>query len=64
MVVSCPGATSTKVMAGSKREDARARDMRIFGGWGDEPELDELKKPMLDVVLGLFDGLDYDDGMC
>ena len=42
-----------------KREEAAAREKRIFGGCEHEDE--GLKAPMLDVVLGLFDGLDYDD---
>lgn len=40
--------------------------MRIFGGDGldgdgDVEGTEDLRAPMLDVVLGLFDGLDYDD---
>lgn len=54
-------------------EDLDARERRIFGGlnhddqgfddYGLDGEDDdaEMKKGMLDVVLGLFDGLDYDD---
>nr|POF03469.1 hypothetical protein CFP56_72565 [Quercus suber] len=46
-------------------ESAAARDQRIFGE-SDEDEkfgdFDDLRGPMLDVVLGLFDGIDYDDG--
>lgn len=46
-----------------RREGLWERDRRIFGGGegGSEEEEDGLKAPMLDVVLGLFDGLDYDD---
>ena len=52
-----------------KCEGPREREMRIFGGicGGEEEEEggeEELKAPMLDVVLGLFDGLDYDDDAC
>lgn len=54
-----------------KREDACARERRIFGsceggsGGDGEGESEAIKKGMLDVVLGLFDGLDYDDeGLC
>lgn len=45
-------------------ESAAARERRIFGGENGETESEEeadLKGPMLDVVLGLFDGLDYDE---
>ena len=45
-----------------KQEDAVSRDLRIFGGLEGEPELSsDLRGPMLDVVLGLFNGMDYDD---
>ena len=49
-----------------KREDLWERELRIFGGSEDESESvgEDLKAPMLDVVLGLFDGLDYDDDAC
>ncbi len=46
------------------RESVGARDRRIFGG-GDAAEQAEndmdLRGPMLEVVLGLFDGLDYEE---
>lgn len=48
----------------SREEDSLARDLRIFGGDRDEASTTDLRGPMLDVVLGLFDGLDYDDAMC
>ena len=49
-----------------QRESDAAREQRIFGGpaeqgkEGDEGGVD-LRGPMLDVVLGLFSGMDYDD---
>lgn len=46
------------------REGLWEREKRIFGGSGDEGDGEDLKAPMLDVVLGLFDGLDYDDDAC
>ena len=45
------------------RESDVARERRMFGGLeGDlgDVELD-LRGPMLDVVLGLFSNVDYDD---
>lgn len=56
----------------TRSEDLDARERRIFGGvdhncigdydWsGNGDDDDAMKKGMLDVVLGLFDGLDYDD---
>lgn len=47
-----------------REDDARSRDLRIFGGEEGESEESDLRGPMLDVVLGLFDGVDYDDAMC
>lgn len=56
-----------------RREDAFARERRIFGGGFDDDGGDgddddgrddndvAMKRGMLDVVLGLFDGLDYED---
>lgn len=55
------GHFSAKHGLSDTREDLTERDMRIFGGSRGESGGDELKAPMLDVVLGLFDGLDYDD---
>lgn len=60
VVPSCP----SKQNAWS--EDAATRDIRIFGGSAedgdDESEQEvDLRGRMLDVVLGLFDGIDYDD---
>lgn len=47
------------------REDATSRDLRVFGGVPeDQHELADLRGPMLDVVLGLFNGIDYDDEAC
>lgn len=42
------------------------RELRVFGGSEEESEADgeDLKGPMLEVMLGLFDGLDYDDDAC
>jgi hypothetical protein len=45
-----------------KPESIEAREARIFGGEEGEKEDTDLRGPMLDVVLGLFNGLDYDDG--
>ncbi|KAK5163448.1 uncharacterized protein LTR77_010630 [Saxophila tyrrhenica] len=49
-----------------KKEDPSTRDLRIFGGTEDERNANatDLRGAMLDVVLGLFDGVDYDDGLC
>lgn len=45
-------------------ESAITRDKRMFGGEdGDSESALELRGPMLDVVLGLFDGIDYDDAL-
>ena len=46
------------------REDNESRDRRFFGGTTDDDEDDDapdLRGAMLDVVLGLFDGIDYED---
>lgn len=43
------------------RESAEARELRIFGGEEGERGGKELCGPMLDVVLGLFNGIDYED---
>lgn len=45
-------------------ESTEARMLRIFGGVEGEHEESDLCAPMLDVVLGLFDAVDYDDGVC
>jgi len=42
-------------------ESAAARDRRIFGGLDGEDESADLRGAMMDVVLGLFNGIDYDD---
>ena len=55
---------SSSLSSKSSQEDARLRDVRIFGGDENEIDATDLKGPMLDVVLGLFDGLDYDDALC
>ena len=48
-----------------RQESAASRDRRIFGGVEDDSEsAKELCGPMLDVVLGLFSGVDYDDSLC
>ena len=46
------------------QEDSISRDLRIFGGLEDETQGSDLRGPMLDVVLGLFNGIDYDDASC
>lgn len=43
------------------RESAGARDRRIFGDADQQGDELDLRGPMLDVVLSLFDGLDYDE---
>lgn len=48
----------------TSRESATARERRIFGGLDDETGEEDLRGPMLDVVLGLLGGLDYDDALC
>lgn len=45
-------------------ETASERDLRIFGGQKGETEPPELRGLMLNVVVGLFDGIDYDDALC
>lgn len=45
-----------------EQESADSRDRRIFGGVDEDTEsAKDLCGPMLDVVLGLFNGVDYDD---
>lgn len=45
-----------------QQESANSRDRRIFGGVDEDTEsAKNLCGPMLDVVLGLFNGIDYDD---
>ncbi len=52
-------------MSGSRSaEDAVSRERRIFGGVDGDSEATDLRGRMLDVVLGLFDGIDYDDALC
>jgi hypothetical protein len=51
-------------VSSTPHEDALSRDLRIFGGVEDEGSETDLRAQMLDVVLGLFDGLDYDDALC
>ncbi|KAF2158680.1 hypothetical protein M409DRAFT_61461 [Zasmidium cellare ATCC 36951] len=47
-----------------RQESAESRERRIFGGEdGDTASAKALKGAMLDVVLGLFDGVDYEDGI-
>lgn len=47
------------------QEDDHSRDIRIFGGLEDEEfESEDLRGPMLDVVLGLWNSTDYDDALC
>ena len=43
------------------RESSAARERRIFGGSEDDDVGFDLRGPMLDVVLGLFSNVDYDD---
>lgn len=46
-------------------EDPECRDMRIFGGLPEEQEeSSDLRGPMIDVVLGLFNAIDYEDENC
>ncbi|EGP89840.1 uncharacterized protein MYCGRDRAFT_103157 [Zymoseptoria tritici IPO323] len=48
-----------------RQESDNSRDRRIFGGEDDETaSAQDLRVQMLDVVLGLFNGIDYDDSMC
>ena len=47
-----------------REENALSRDLRIFGGLEHELQSSDLRGPMLDVVLGLFNGIDYDDASC
>lgn len=57
--------TSTQSRSLAVEESAESRDRRIFGGDDDETQSAmELRGPMLDVVLGLFNGIDYDDSLC
>ncbi|KAF2216489.1 hypothetical protein CERZMDRAFT_81585 [Cercospora zeae-maydis SCOH1-5] len=45
-----------------RTESFHSRDKRMFGGEDDDSvSAMELRGPMLDVVLRLFDGVDYDD---
>lgn len=44
-------------------EDAATRNVRVFGGSESEAGSSELCGPMLDVVLGLFGSIDYDEAM-
>jgi hypothetical protein len=60
---SFPVAIQPKLL--QEEESAASRDRRIFGGDDDETRSAlELRGPMLDVVLGLFNGIDYDDSLC
>ena len=56
--------TSSCSTSTRSREDNKSRDLRIFGGLEDDSESSDLRGPMLDVVLGLFNGVDYDDEAC
>ncbi len=47
--------------SGEARESIGARDRRIFGDADQQGDEVDLRGPMLDVVLSLFDGLDYDE---
>jgi hypothetical protein len=53
----------TKVSAPLAPETPQSRTRRVFGGIEslDEDDEAELCAPMLDVVLSLFGGIDYDD---
>ncbi|PIA99262.1 hypothetical protein CB0940_02546 [Cercospora beticola] len=47
-----------------REESFHSRDKRMFGGEDDDSaSAMELRGPMLDVVLRLFDGVDYDDDL-
>ena len=61
---SCGGSRSTSTSIQSSQEDSKSRDIRIFGGLENEADATDLRGPMLDVVLGLFNGIDYDDALC
>ena len=61
---SCGGSRSTSTSCQSSQEDSKSRDIRIFGGLENEADATDLRGPMLDVVLGLFNGIDYDDALC
>ena len=53
---------TTPKASGCIPEDAISRDLWVFGGLPDDQfESSDLRGRMLDVVLGLFDGIDYDD---
>ena len=46
-------------------ESAEAWDRSWFGGVDEDSEsARDLRGPMLDVVLSLFNGVDYDDALC
>lgn len=53
--------SSTAGSSSSKAKDDAERNLRVFGGSSDEAGSTELCGPMLDVVLGLFGGIDYED---
>lgn len=56
---------SSSTLSKTSQEDAHSRDIRIFGGLEDEEfESEDLRGPMLDVVLGLWNSTDYDDSLC
>lgn len=56
--------STSSTLGGSRQEDAKSRDIRIFGGLENEHDSADLRGPMLDVVLGLLNGIDYDDALC
>lgn len=46
------------------QECETAWDRRVFGGLEGETDSGNLRGAMMDVVLGLFNGVDYDDALC
>lgn len=63
-VSSIHSSRSSSTFSTWRHEDPVSRDLRVFGGLENETESSDLRGPMLDVVLGLFDGIDYDDASC
>nr|POF23949.1 protein atp12, mitochondrial [Quercus suber] len=57
--------SSTTPLSSYQPESALALDRRIFGDSDeddDSNQMNDLRGAMLDIVLGLFNGVDYDDG--
>ena len=72
MRASCPLLYSMTILKRSPtllrretEESAEARDRSWFGGVDEDSQsARDLRGPMLDVVLALFNGVDYDDSLC